>query len=329
MIFLRFRTPIIASVFLGVLVHADVCLAQKDDYRPIDPMASIGGEAILLGELHLLLRDQLGIRDPDNAKPEVKQAAALMLVRRRLALRSMQAQGGELLTGLIETQTEKYVKALKQRGSSMKAHAKSRNADERSLRASLAWQIAWGQFLKSKLNENTLRSYFAREMETYAGGRWDVSQIFLAIDSKNPNSAGIANDRMESITSDLKSASSLPEAFAAAAKEHSESGSSDSGGRVGWVEGTADLPRTVMNLVRTTKPGQLAGPVKSPLGLHLVLVHQHEVKKMKFEDMTNQAQLRRDATNALFDLMVKKQKGVKINWFIKSLAPPAGTAVIP
>ena len=84
-----------------------------------------------------------------------------------------------------------------------------------------------------------------------------------------------------------------------------------------------------MAAVRQTKPGEISEPVRSPLGMHLVYVHRAEAGKLTFDDLTDQAQLRRDAADALFDALVAQQKSAKVTWFVRALRPPPSIPIIP
>ncbi len=162
--------------------------------------------------------------------------------------------------------------------------------------------------MKSRLTDKVLQSFYARNRDKYAGGRWEVSQIFLKMDPKDDTSVGIAELRMNDIVSELRDASSIETAFAAAAREHSDAGTSNDGGKIGWVEGNGDLPSAVMKSVREAKIGKVTGPIRSPLGLHLILVHQFQRKDVAFEELTDHALLRRDAADALFEILLKAAK---------------------
>jgi hypothetical protein len=301
----------------------------QDKLEPSDPIASIDGEPILLGELNLILVDRLRIRDLDKAPLDVQRAAAMILVRQHLALRTLRRQGGDALDAMINRQIETFATDAKRRGSSLEKYARQRKADQASVRADMMWRFAWAQYLKSRLNDQTLRSYYARHRDKYAGGRWEVSQIFVKMDSRDETSVGVAESRMNEIVAELRGASSLEPAFAAAAREHSDAGSSPDGGKIGWVEGDGDLPSIVMKAVRAAKIGELSGPIRSPLGLHLILVHQFDRKEVPFEQLTDLAQLRRDAADALFNLLLREQQDAKILWYIGELKPPANVSVIP
>ena len=304
-------------------------LHGEEKFGPDDPFASIDGEPIFLGELNLILVDRLRIRDLDRATMDVQRATALMLVRQHLALRTLRKQGGATLDSMIERQIESFASDTKRRGSSLEEYAKKRKSNARSLRADLSWRFAWAQYLKSRLNSKVLKSFYQRNSDKYAGGKWEASQIFFKIDPKDANSIGIAENRMQNVVANLRNASSLETAFAAAARDESDAGSAQSGGKLGWVEGNGDLPEIVMKTIREAEAGKLAGPVRSPLGLHLILVHQFKRNDIPFEQLDDHAQLRRDAADALFALLLKQQSSAKISWYITEFKPPDSVAIIP
>jgi hypothetical protein len=312
-------------------VLALTCAAGRaaDDLEPGDPFAAIDGDPIYLGELNLVLTERLRVRDLDRVPPEVQQATAALLVRRHLAMKSMEQQGGAALESLLKRYVEAYATDVRRRGSSLKLQAEARMADEKSLVADMRWRKAWSQYLQSRLNDTNLRRFFEQRRRQYAGTRWDVSQIFVKADMKDATSVAVVEGDVAELAEQIRQSPSPSDAFSEAAILHSESPTSDAGGRVGWVEKDGDLPKSVMQAIRSSKPGDVAGPIRSPLGVHLVMIHDEEEGKLQFEDLTDQAQLRRDAANALFDALISQQADAKISWFVSKLKPPPSIPIIP
>lgn len=316
-------------LLLGGVVASSPLQAAEETYGPGDPIAAIDGDPIFLGELNLILHDRLKIRDLDAVDVAVKRATAALLVRRHLALKSLQQQGGPALQAIIDRQIESIAEEAKRRGSSLEQQAESRLADRKSLEADIRWRTAWREYLKSQLNEVNLRRFFELEKSRYAGGRWKVSQIFLKIDPHDQASLENATGEMASLAEQLKASPSLATDFARAAEQYSEAGSAAAGGSLGWVEQDGDLPAVVMEAIRDTSAGNISGPVQSPLGLHLVLVQDVEAGQLSFDQLSDHSQLRRDAADALFETLVRRQADAKIVWFIPALKPPPGVSLIP
>jgi peptidyl-prolyl cis-trans isomerase C len=244
-------------------------------------------------------------------------------------MKTLRQQGGDALQAMIRRQVESYANEARRRGSNLAQQAKARMADEKSLTTDIAWRTAWSQYLKSRLNEANLRLYFNQQRERYAGNRWEVSQIFVKMGTRDAASVQAAKGNMSELADEIRASGTVAESFADAAEQHSDSGSAAQGGMVGWVEKDGDLPSAVMAAVRKTEVGNISEPVQSPLGMHLVYVHRAEAGKLTFDELTDQAQLRRDAADALFDALVAKQRGAKITWFVGALRPPQSVNIIP
>jgi parvulin-like peptidyl-prolyl isomerase len=322
---------ILALVFAGLLLsfsRGGQAVAD-DKLGPGDPIAAIDGEPVYLGELNLILTERLKVRDLDKIGIEIQQATAALLVRRHLAMKSLRQQGGDSLEAMIRRQVESFASEARRRGSNLAKQAKARMADEKSLTADIAWRTAWSQYLKSRLNDANLRLYFEQQRDRYAGNRWEVSQIFVKMDTRDAESVKAAKENMSELADEIRATGTVAESFADAARQHSDSGSAAQGGMVGWVEKDGDLPSAVMAAIRNTEVGNISQPVQSPLGMHLAYVHRAEAGKLTFDELTDQAQLRRDAADALFDALIAKQSGAKITWFIAALRPPQSVSIIP
>lgn len=318
----------VLAFVVGGLCFA-IPLRADQTLEPSDPIAAVDGNPIYMGELNLILTERWNVRDLDGVGSEVRQATATLLIRRHLAMKSLKKQGGQALQAIIQRQVDAFASEAKRRGSSLAEQAAVRMADKNSLVADLAWRAAWSRYLKSRLSDANLRRYFDSHPSRYAGSRWEVSQIFVKMESADQVSVDETAQRMSELADQIRASDSIADSFAEAAREHSESGSSVDGGLIGWVENDGDLPGTVMEVVRHTKSGDVSGPVRSPLGMHLIYVHRHEVGQQRFDDLADHSQLRRDAADALFDTLVAQQRDAKITWFVRSLRPPADVKIIP
>ena len=316
------------SLTLGLsiaLIVPGTDLLADDKLEPGDPIAAIDGEPIYLGELNLILTERFKTRDMDALGIDIQRATATLLVQRHLAMKTLRSQGGDVLQGMIRRQVESFAAEAKRRGSSIEEQAKARLADEKSLSADLAWRVAWGQYLKSKLTDENLRRFYESRKQLYGGNRYDVSQILVKVDSRDSLSVQAAEANLVELAAELRNSDPVETAFADAARQHSESPTAVQGGRVGVVETDSDLPSSVMKVVRETPGGEIGGPIRSPLGLHLIYVHRMEPGNRSFDELTDQAQLRRDAADALFEGLVAAQADAKVVWFVDALRPPVAS----
>src|SRR6056297_2467860 len=150
---------------LVVLPQPDRPLPAAEPLQPGDPIAAVDGQAIYLGELNLVLTERIAAADLDRVGDPVKQATALLLVRRRLAMNALREQGGEALQASVQRHLEDFADEARRRGTSLDQLAQARRATEQAMRTDLAWKSAWSQYLKSRMTEANLRRYFDSHSE--------------------------------------------------------------------------------------------------------------------------------------------------------------------
>ncbi len=324
------KKNIVISLFVCMLLlPLNTSFAAGGDLEPGDPIASIDGKPVFFGELNLVLTERLKARDLQRVGKEVQRATAALIVRRHLAMKSLEAKGGTTLEAMLKRQVEALAADLRRRGSSLQKQAADRMANEASLVTDLRWRLAWGQYLKSRLNDANLKKYFDRNRDQYAGSRWEVSQIFVKADQRDAASWRATLASVNELADQIRVSETPQQAFREAAIEHSESASATEGGKVGWVKKDGDLPGSLMSRIRKMKSGEVSSAIQSPLGIHLVLLHQVEPGDLKFEDLTDQSQLRRDAANALFDGLLRERSDARVSWLVRDLKPPADVKMIP
>ncbi len=310
--------PCVALVTL-LLFSETISFVSAEDLEPGDPFASLDGLPMYVGEINLVLGQRIGVENLDRVGIAAKQATATLLVRRHLAMNALKRRGGDALSSSISRRVESFASEAKRQGTSIGELARLRKSNEEAMVADIAWTAAWSAYLKSKMTQPNLRRYFDSHRKLYAGGRFDVSQIFVKLDISDAQSVAATSERMRTLVEEIRSSDSITEAFADAAREYSVSPSADDGGHVGWVEKDGDLPSELMLVVRETSPGSVSDPLHSPLGMHIVMVNKSEPGTGTFEDLADQAPLRRDAANALFDALVASETNAKVVWFADSL----------
>ncbi|KAA1258559.1 hypothetical protein LF1_10790 [Rubripirellula obstinata] len=190
----------------------------EEKFGPDDPVAAVDGKPVFLGELNLILRPMARGRSIDELPIDVQRAAAVVLVRRHLALRALRQKGGSVVETAVDRYVTEKTKELERIGSSAGEIASKQSANQESLLRSWAWEAAWNLYVKTRLTEKNLRRFYDQNV-----------------------SAGDPT----------------------------------------------------------------------------------------FDELTDQAKLRRDATNALFDALVATQADVKVQWFIPALRPPVDVQVVP
>lgn len=318
---------------IALLSIGDIDFSFSQTFRPTDPIASVAGEPVFLGELNYVLTEKLRVKDLDRIDVAVQQATAALLVRQHLAMKTLRQQGGESLQQLLQRDWRAFSGELRRTGTTVDDYCRKRKTDQVSLQHARAWETAWKSYLKSKMTNANLKRFFDSNRERYSAAKWDVSHLVLTVDKDRPSASQIARERMEEIATSLTKASegdgNVETTFKKFAISDSDGATAASGGRIGWVSAPGDLPQSVMNAVRSTPPKSVSTITQSPLGLHLIYVHAKSLSDLEFTDLADQGPLRRDAANTMFDALIKGQQrsqdDVKVIWFIKALKPPTNS----
>lgn len=150
----------------------------------------------------------------------------------------------------------------------------------------------------------------------------EVRIAHILISANSPDAAA----RAEKVAEMAKSGQD----FAQLAKEYSDDGlSADKGGDLGYFK-EGDLIETLATAIENTSPGQVAGPVESPAGYHVIKVVERKTiggeKKAKkgpseTEELAIDDQTRKEITDAIYRQKAEEQlktwlDGIKSNAYI-------------
>lgn len=314
---------LVLSLFLA-FSHLGIVHGIAKDLEPEDIIASVDGNPVYVGELNLILAERFRNQPLDSIDVDLKRATCHLLAQRRLALRALRKVGGEPLAQMVQNEIDAFIMEAKRRGSTLQHQAKARSSDAASLLVDLSWRVAWGAYLKSKLTDENLRRYFEKNATSYNGTRYRISQIFIRPASTSEVDIVASVKSLSSLASEIQTAGEREIAFADAARQYSESSTAQSGGDLGWVESDGDLPAGLMKEVRKLPVGSVSRPLRSPLGVHLLFLHELEKGSLTFEELTDISLLRRDAANAMFEALVESEAETEVVWHLDALKPPSG-----
>jgi peptidyl-prolyl cis-trans isomerase C len=334
---MRIATSLIALLLGSSFALLPTAGHSQETFRPEDPFASVDGEPVFLGQLNLLLSSKLGVQQLDQVPQAVQQASAVNLVRQHLAMRPLRQQGGEALETMLQRSWDQFTGGLRRQGRTLDDYCRQHQTTPRCVRRSRRWQAAWRAYLKRTLTEENLKRYFQRHRERYVPTRWNVSHLFIPIETGVPQSAPLAKLRAEKLAGQLAAAgggdasdpsrSSLAANFAELARQESHGATANEGGRLGWVTAAGDLPRRLVQAIAETPVGHVTPPTQTSNGMHLVLVHDREATPMAFAELKDRSRLRREAASVLFQRLVQDQADPPdIRWYLKELQPPTGNS---
>lgn len=276
----------------------------------------IDGELVGEGSIRLVLAE---LPDVVREYADARRAAAMVVIRQRLAMKSLDQQGGQALAHLIQQDLDRVSSELARRDATIASEAQRKGVTESDYRSHLKWHFAWKRYLNSRMTDQALRQFFEHHRHRYGGREYRVAHIFKKSDAA-PQTNPSAEDELVEIRRQIKGAPDSTSEFAALAKEQSEAPTSSNGGDMGWIRNRGALPREVMDEVLDSPPGALIGPVKSPFGYHLIWLHETRDVQFTFDELEDISMLRADFIDALFEELVRRQQSTKVEILDPSLA---------
>lgn len=286
-------------------------------------IASVDGNPVYVGELNLILAERFPNQPIEAIDIELKRATCHLLAQRRLALRALRRVGGDSLAQMVQNETDAFITEVKRRGSTLQQQANARSSDSASLLVDISWRVAWGAYLKSKLTETNLRRFFTSNSSAYDGTTYRVSQIFMRPTSTSPLDILETVKTLSAFASEIQTSEEREKVFADLAREHSQSPTAESGGQLGWIESEGDLPAGLVREIRAVPVGSVSKPLRSPIGVHLLFVHEIKKGEMTYDELIDMSLLRRDAANAMFQALVDSESETTVRWHLDLLKPPS------
>ncbi|MCA9187255.1 MAG: peptidylprolyl isomerase [Pirellulaceae bacterium] len=291
-------TTVLLAVILVTATYLALAHAAAAEDYPI--VATVDGQPIFRSQLNRawersggLQREKLrrDVADGEVSaeeyarRREVDQARILSaLVARELALSALTRNGWGVSQETVELELSRFEKRLGEKEMTIEEFCQQAKMDLGALRREIAWQLGWNSYLSAKITDENLQKLFAARPRDFDGTRMNVSQILIAVDSSDGDSKdgdskdGDSNDmvqqrwaaarkKCEQLRADIVS-DRLE--FAEAARRFSSGGSSQDGGRIGWIERKRPMPAVFNDAAFKLQQGEISEPVRGALGMHLI-----------------------------------------------------------
>jgi peptidyl-prolyl cis-trans isomerase SurA len=252
--------------------------AQKLELPPQNVLRQQVLERLVLEQIELQRAEKAGMKIPDealnNALQEVAQQNHIVLSKLPEALA---AQGIDYPSYRISMRKELTLSLLRQRDVIQRISITPREID---------------QYLEKQKNAPA------------AGSEYNVSHILIAVpQAATPNELDTAGKRADEVFQRAKAG----EDFAKLAVAFSNSQDALEGGALNWRKGT-ELPTFLTDTVMKLKAGEVAEPLRTPTGFHIVKLN--ETRGANQQVMVNQIHVRHILmkTNELADDATVRQK---------------------
>lgn len=182
----------------------------------------------------------------------------------------------------VELQLRQLEDLIRRRGEDPSRLLQRLGLTREVLQRELGLSLAWQDYVRQAATEREIQQYFQEHRPELDGTRVRVRQIVRKLSpdaSAEPSQA--MQQRLERLRQEIEAGKI---SFAEAARQHSESPSAEHGGDVGWVGAPGKLPPQLTTVVLRLQPGEMAGPIRTAFGWHLVQVTERKPGQLSLED---------------------------------------------
>jgi parvulin-like peptidyl-prolyl isomerase len=248
------RTALAAAALLALLLAG---CSSADQGAPA--VAWVNGRAVTLDEFNSRAAFMGLGGDPSLLDPALRRAVVEDLIQRRLVLDDAQRQGIALEPGEVARREEAMLSELDPQAleHNLAIHGISRQEWRDELSHQLLMDKALLLILRprARVSPEEIRAYYRRNRE-----RFRRPEQILAQHALLPN-----RELAQKLVDQVRAGQDMSQAAAAMGAPLAE------GGRLTWLS-RGHMPSALEKKVFALEPGQLAGPLPSTYGFHVVLV---------------------------------------------------------
>lgn len=215
---------------------------------------------------------------PENV---LRQQILERLVDQEIQLQRAEKMGmqipDEMLNEQLKALAERNKIPLDQLPDVMKAQGMDYAAYRESLRREMTVAALRQRDLRIVVTPREIDQYLAKQSSSLANEEFDVSHILISVPAAaTPDQVQEAEGRAQ----EIYGRANKGEDFAQLAVSYSNSQTALEGGKLGWRKGP-QLPGFIAELVAKMKPGEVAGPVRTPSGFHLLRLNDRRSKEQQ------------------------------------------------
>jgi len=207
----------------------------------------------------------------------------------------------------VEARVAKVKEEAAKSGRDFAALLKQLMLTEDDLRQQLAADLRWEKYVKANTTDKNLAEFYATRKDWFDGSQVRARHILISTEGADAQAREAARARLLSLQKQIESRiaektakldpkldplaqqearlKAAIEVFSEAAKD-SDCPSKKNGGDLGWFPRVGSMVEPFARAAFALKPGEMAGPVETQFGYHLVLcTGKMAGKDLKFEDI--------------------------------------------
>jgi parvulin-like peptidyl-prolyl isomerase len=151
---------------------------------------------------------------------------------------------------------------------------KETGRNEGQIRSSILDMLRWGEYVKTKINENDLKRYYTENKDFFDQVAVRASHILIRISpSATETERAAARQKLLALRAEILTGKID---FGEAAKKNSQCSSAPNGGDIGFFPRKMMVEEAFAKAAFSLKPGEVSDVVQTDAGLHLIKVTERK-----------------------------------------------------
>ena len=172
----------------------------------------------------------------------------------------------------VDAEVENARAQLKKQGQDLDTILQQNGSSEKEMRKEIADRVRMDEFMQAKATDAALRRFLNENRDKFSGTQVRASHILLKLE---PTASREQKEKVKKKIEEIRKEiidGKIP--FAAAANKYSEdpANASGSGGDLDYFRNDGSFVEEFTDAAFKLKKGEISGPVKTPLGYHLIFV---------------------------------------------------------
>ena len=283
---------------------------DSDDATTQNILATIYGLTITRDQVERDLKRTLGDRQLSAIdKRKAMELTTQKLIDQHVALDFLSKKGLAANPSEVDFQIEKLKSELQTIDLSFTEFLKETYHTSDDLRFQTKWQISWQRYLKNKLTDEFLESYFERSRRRFNGTEIKAAHLLIKLPANNSQAQ---EERINQQLLEVRQqVISKTVSWQEAVKAHSEAPTRLSGGSLGWITREGPMSPSFTNAAFQLSESEISLPVKTKFGFHLIRCESIRDSAFGWKDV--RTELEKNAARDLLQAIVKQHKTQKAN----------------
>lgn len=272
-------TKLARLVLCGVLMCLPLQLPAQTAPSSDAVLARVDNQPVTQADLEFLY---LSRRIKPDQRDALRERYLDELIDRTLLRQYLAGRKVQVSRVLVDERIDRLKAMLERESLDFDATLKSLGFTRQKLHEEMSLPLAWQSHARLAITDDSIRRYWDQHRTEYDGTEVRAAHIVKRLPKDG------SPDEIKRITGELKELAGRIRAgsvtFAAAAKEHSDSPSSQDGGDLGAFSYRGRMPLEFSRVAFGLKPGEISEPFQTPFGLHILTVTEVIPGDLSLED---------------------------------------------